>query len=409
MKSDLDGLMAEHGLDAFLVLGGVYNNPIMYYLTNGAKLTSAEVVKRRGEPAVLICGDMERDEAAKSGLTTVSRGHYDLLGILEQEGDRLRAVVRYYAKVLVDLVGLRGNVAVYGNADLGQTLAILGELRRLLPGIEFVGEFDNSIFDRAMLTKDATEIERIRHVAHLTSEIVAETADFLCRHQVREQTLVHRDGQPLTIGDVKREIRRLIAERGLEDPEEVIFAIGRDAGVPHTHGADGDPLVLGRTIVYDIFPREVGGGYFFDMTRTFCLGFAEPEVEAVYADVRGCLETVTAAMQPNGLCRDYQNLACDYFEARGHPTIRSDRQTQSGYVHSLGHGLGLQLHARPTFSHLDSNPDRIVPGSVFTVEPGLYYPERGFGVRIEDVLWLDEAGQFHNLTEYPRELVIELQ
>lgn len=409
MKSDLDRLMAEHGLDAFIVLGRAHNNPIMYYMTNGAKLTAAEVVKRRGEPAVLIHGDMERDEAAKSGLVTRSRSDYDFIGILQQEGDRRRAMVRYFAKVIVDLIGVRGNVGVYGTADVGVTLALLSDLRQVLPGIEFVGEADTSIFDIAMMTKDAEEVERIRHVGQRTAEIVAETVDFLRGHAVRDGRLIRRGGRPLTVGDVKREIRRMILERGLEDPEEVIFAIGRDAGVPHSHGEESDELALGKTIVYDIFPREAGGGYFFDMTRTFCLGFADPEVEAVYDDVRGCLETVIAAMQPDGLAREYQELACDYFEARGHPTIRSDRNTLSGYVHSLGHGIGLQLHARPSLSSVGNNEDRLVRGAVFTVEPGLYYPERGFGVRIEDVLYVDENGQFHNLTNYPRDLVIELR
>jgi Xaa-Pro aminopeptidase len=409
MKTDLDRLMAERGLDAFVVLGRVHNNPIMHYMVNGAKMTVAEVVKRRGEPAVLIHGSMERDEAAKSGLVTRSREHYDLIGLMQQEGDRFKAIVRYYAKVLVDLVGLRGNVGVYGSADLGQTLALLAELRQVLPGIEFVGEADLSIFDVAMMTKDADEVARIRRMGQVTAEVVGETVDFLRGHQVHESKLVKRDGEALTIGDVKRAIRRMIMERGVEDAEEVIFAIGRDAGVPHSHGEEGDPLVLGKTIVYDIFPQESGGGYFFDMTRTFCLGYVEPEAEAVYDDVRGCLETVIAAMQPDGLARDYQNLACDYFEQRGHPTIRSDRNTLEGYVHTLGHGIGLQLHSRPSISHIGNNDDRLVRGSVFTVEPGLYYPERGFGVRIEDVLHVDENGQFHNLTNYPRDLVIDLR
>ena len=103
---------------------------------------------------------------------------------------------------------------------------------------------------------------------------------------------VKKDGSALTIGDVKREIRRWFSELNVEDPDGVIFAIGRDAGVPHSSGEDSDVMALGKTIVYDIFPREPGGGYFFDFTRTWCLGFAPPEVEKTYRDVMDVFNTI---------------------------------------------------------------------------------------------------------------------
>ena len=95
-----------------------------------------------------------------------------------------------------------------------------------------------------------------------------------------------KDGTRLTIGDVKRRIRQMLTDENLVDPEDgTIFAIGHDAGVPHSRGTDRDPLKLGQTIVYDIFPAEPGGGYYFDFTRTWCLGYAPPEVEQAYDDV----------------------------------------------------------------------------------------------------------------------------
>jgi Xaa-Pro aminopeptidase len=90
----------------------------------------------------------------------------------------------------------------------------------------------------------------------------------------------------------------------------------------------------------------------------------------------------------------------------GHPTIRSNPSTVEGYVHSLGHGLGLQIHSSPRFrSYLD---DTIERGQVFTVEPGLYYPDRGFGIRIEDTIYVDDNGEFHSLTPFPKDLVIPI-
>ena len=83
----------------------------------------------------------------------------------------------------------------------------------------------------------------------------------------------------------KRRINLWLAERGADNPEGTIFAIGRDAGVPHSTGTASDPLRLGQTIVYDIFPCEAGGGYYYDFTRTWCLGYAPDAVQALYQDV----------------------------------------------------------------------------------------------------------------------------
>ena len=69
MKAQLDALMNTAELDALLILGAGQHNPAMVYLTGGAHLTSAYLVKKRGEPGLLYCGSMERDEAALSGLT----------------------------------------------------------------------------------------------------------------------------------------------------------------------------------------------------------------------------------------------------------------------------------------------------------------------------------------------------
>jgi Xaa-Pro aminopeptidase len=101
-------------------------------------------------------------------------------------------------------------------------------------------------------------------------------------------------------------------------------------------------------------------------------------------------------------------MTCEFFEERGHPTIASDSKTKEGYVHSVGHGLGLAIHEEPRFSDNPSNTDVLRPGHVFTCEPGLYYPERGYGIRIEDVIWIDDEGSVHNLTDFPKELVVEM-
>ena len=78
MKSDLDALMQARNLDAFIVFGNAEHNPPMTYLTGGGHVSHATLIKKRGEEAVLFFGDMERDEAAKSGLKLIPYSKYDM-------------------------------------------------------------------------------------------------------------------------------------------------------------------------------------------------------------------------------------------------------------------------------------------------------------------------------------------
>jgi Xaa-Pro aminopeptidase len=412
MKSDLDLLMQERGYAALLVTGGSAGNPPMFYLTQGAKVGEATIViKKRGEAPVVFANSMEREEAARSGLRVVDLNQYRFADLLKEEkGDRLRATARLYSLILTDL-GVRGPVAALGRRDQGTALALLTAINDLDSGVRIVGEFDKTIFDLATTLKDADEVKRIRAVGRKTVNVVAGTEAFLVSHRARNGYLVKKDGTRLTIGDVKGRINQLLMQEGVVDAEDgTIFAIGRDAGIPHSRGADRHPLALGQTIVYDIFPAEPGGGYFYDFTRTWCLGYAPPAVEQAYQDVLDTFDAVMAALQPGALCSDYQRLACDMLEARGHPTIRKNPETTSGYVHSLGHGVGLRIHEFPRLSDAQGNADRLDPGVVFTVEPGVYYPERKFGVRLEDTVWLNPATQkFEVLAKYPKSLVLPVK
>jgi len=407
MKRDLDRLMEERGLDAIVVSGRMYGNPALYYMANGAGLVGARVLKKRGEERLLLCSPIEREEAAASGLTTVNMSKYDYVGILREKGDQLAATVELYRRIFDDLE-VSGKVGFYGLADQGRAWVLLNTLNERLAGVEVYGDFDVTVIDAARATKDEAEAERVREAGRRTCDVIGQTVEFLQSHSVKDGALVQADGSPLTVGRVHEQINRFIGAQRLEDPEGIIFAIGRDAGVPHNKGNPEDVIELGKTIVFDIFPCEAGGGYFADVTRTFCLGHAPPEVEKVYQDVYECQAKMLAAYEPGAETRRYQQMTCEFFESRGHPTVASDTKTEVGYVHSLGHGLGLAVHEEPRFSDTPDNADVLEPGHIFTCEPGLYYPDRGFGVRIEDDVWIDPQGEVRTLTDFPKELVIKL-
>jgi Xaa-Pro aminopeptidase len=409
MKSDIDRLMEQADLDALLVIGSSAHNPPMAYFTGRAHLTQGYLLKKRGQPAVLFHISMERDEAARTGLQTKDLAEYDMIKLLEQTGgDRNRASSLLLARMLEES-GVRRRLAVYGQVEIGPALSTLRALEQELDGIELVGEAGNtSVLTRARTTKDEGEVERIRRMGRTTVSVVGEVATFLTSHQVKNGLLVDREGKVLTVGEVKRRINLWLAMRDAENPEGTVFALGRDAGVPHSAGADDDPISVGKPIVFDIFPCEAGGGYFYDFTRTWCLGYAPDEVLEIHQDVLEVYRDVYAAMKPDTPCREYQVMTCERFEDRGHPTVLTDSRTRQGYVHSLAHGVGLAVHEGPYFSHIESNTDRLLPGCVITIEPGLYYPDRGLGVRIEDTVWVRPDGSLETLAEYPMDLILRV-
>ncbi len=402
--------MQSYNLDALLVVGSGMHNPAMVYLTGGSSLTNAYLIKKVASDPVLFHTSMERGEAARSGLNTKNLEEYHWDQLLEKAGgDRIQATVSRFQLMFNDIGLTSGRVAVCGQSDAGLAFALFSALQAALPDIKLDGEAGGKLLLAAMATKDQTEVDRIRRMGQITTGVVGQVADFLSSQRVKDQVLIKSDGNPLTIGEVKRQINLWLAERQAENPEGTIFSTGYDAALPHSAGTDGDLLRTGQTIIFDIYPCEVGGGYFYDLTRTWCLGYAPDEALALYEDVLDVYHQVAHSLRPSMPFGKCQELACELFSTRGHPTIREDPLTLEGYVHGVGHGVGLHIHENP-FSRLKSgDKDRLEVGAVITVEPGLYYPQRSLGVRLEDTFWIRPDGKAEVLAEYPHDLILPVK
>jgi Xaa-Pro aminopeptidase len=412
VKSDIDAIMQASNLDALVVFGHAEHNPPMYYFTGGGHVSHAVLIKKRGEAAVLFHGDMERDEAAKSGLRLIPYSKYDYEELVKQANkDHDLAGAMRMELMLKDAGVTSGRVGIYGTYDVGATFGLLMATQKLLPAIEFVGERrEGSIFMKAMETKDESEVERIRRMGKITTEVVGLVREYLTSCDVREdEVLLKEDGTPLTVGDVHSRIRLWVSERGAELPSGFIFAIGRDAGVPHSAGTASDLMQLGKTIVFDIYPAEAGGGYYYDFTRTWSLGYAAPEAQELYDQVKEIFDKLNDNFDLNAPFKNYQRMTCEYFESKGHKTPLNTKAPQEGYVHSLGHGVGLNIHERPFSGLTVGDEQRLAAGVVVTSEPGLYYPERGMGFRIEDTLWVRPDGKIETLAEYPYDFVLPMK
>lgn len=406
MKADIDRLMQERGLDAILIAGGEGYSEVRDYMTNGAHITGGFIVKKAGEDPILIVSGMETEEARKSGYPVRSWNELGYFELARQyEPDTASAI--FWGKCLETAGVLSGKIGLYGRGDINLYIELVRIAAEKLPAYQFVGETGRTLFDRAFLTKDDQEMERIRSVAARTNQVMQAAWDYIASHRASaDQVVVKPDGSPLTIGEVKRFVRSALMERGLEDTG-MIFAQGRDAGFPHSRGEEDMALRLGQSIVFDLFPRELGGGYHHDMTRTWCIGYAPAEVQQAYDDVMQAFDIGLENFGVGKPTYTMQEAVLDFFESKGHPTQRTNSASQDGYVHSLGHGVGLLIHERPSISHLRRD-DIWQVGNAVTIEPGLYYPDRGYGVRVEDMLIITEQGELLSLTPFRKDLVLPL-
>ncbi len=386
MKSDLDRLMSQRQLDVLIIEGadGLSTSSAPWnYMTRHQKLTGF-VIKKRDEKPKILYHPMEQQQAEASGLEPVSFGRWDLKSIAQSTSTRLESATEMWKQIFRDLE-LSGRIGWYGAVDASSLLGLMDSLKRHLPAVEFVGEFESSVLDVARRTKEPDEIAAMEDVGKRTCEVVQRVVDLIKSGSKRNGRLVDAYGEWVTIGTVKKFIRRECDDRDMEvgDP---IFAQGQDAGIPHAHGDEDAVLTLGEPIVFDIYPKCRKTGFYHDMTRTFAIDHASDATQKVYDDVMYAFTTIMKEFKGGERCKKYQDRCCELFKLRGHVTIQDKWPLEEGYNHSLGHGLGLEVHEPLAFSSFADRGDILEPGNVFTHEPGLYYPSKNIGVRIEDTI-----------------------
>ena len=251
---------------------------------------------------------------------------------------------------------------------------------------------DDTVGDiRAVKTDE--EVEYVKQAQKANEASMHAAQDLIESADVRDGTLYH-DGEPLTSERVREEIEVTLLRHGCS-LDETIVACGSDAAIPHDRGSG--PLRADETIIIDIFPRDKETKYHADMTRTFVKGEASEDAREFYDLTREALDAAFDALEPGATGEEVHDAVCDVYEDAGPPTLRSDPTTETGFIHSTGHGVGLDVHEGPAVS--TGATDELKPGHIVTIEPGLYDPEIG-GVRLEDIVVVTEDG-YENFTDYP--------
>jgi len=396
-QGELDRALAASGCDALLVLASSARDPDLAPFVGPVHVHNSFLIARqRGEAAFGYLSPMERDEAARSGLRLLTPEALDVARWAREGApeDVLLANVLERALLLAGVApGMRLALAGHAGAGLVQSVcAQLGESQwTFVPGHHLLLDVRKG--------KTEAEVAEIRRVAAATCEAMRAVANVLAAATVRDGELwVHE--HRLHAAVLRFTVRGAFALHGLEQPEGNIVAAGADAGVPHTSGGDERVLLGGESIVVDLYPK---GSLFADCTRTFCVGRPPAALADAHAAVREVLAAAHAAALPGERGWTMQEAACARLAERGWPTPISQPGTTRGYVHGLGHGVGFDLHEYPSFRRHAGPEGTLGVGDVFTLEPGLYDPEAGFGVRLEDLVTLGNDGP-ENLTPLPYDL-----
>jgi Xaa-Pro aminopeptidase len=403
VRSDLDRLMHERGLGGLVVLAHDRYSPAMHYAI-GQRLHHGIYFRGAGGRAHLIHDPMERDQAAAVGCDHSTFAQHGYMAMTEREGSSVRALGRLIGDTCATL-GMSGPVAFYGETSIGAAYQIIERAIEVHPELS-VDRTLPDLLSVARTTKELDEIEAIRRASRGGVAAIERLRTHLSSLKRDGDHFRANGSGTVKLGDLRRLIREVFLEHGLGEDGESIISQGRDAGVPHNRGNDDEPLTAGRPLLVDIFPGEAGGGYHTDLTRTFCLGPAPEPLKRLYGDVHDAFQLAMETLAVGKPCRAPQERVCELFEERGHATLRTSETTEEGYVHGLGHGVGLAVHEAPRLGGPPSNTQALEPGMVVSVEPGLYYPSRGLGVRIEDLVLVRPDGTFENLTPAPYDLEI---
>ena len=397
--------MEKRGIKSLIVFGDSTNgNPDLCYLVGSSLPRGGIYLKRIDKDPVLVVSNIDLGNARQGGikkLKTYTDYGYEKINA---KYDREEARTRFYEKLIRE-EGLRGPFVIGGKNELANSLLLVDSLRHR--GVKIVGEKSPTIVEAARETKDDWEIERLREMGRKTARVVEKTLEFLRKGKPRQGKIIHQ-GKPLTAGRVKRLIGRLLADSGIIAPEDTIFAPGKSSADPHNRGADEDPVIPGEPIVFDIFPQEPDG-YFFDCTRTYSYGSPTPRIKDMYDSVLEAQNLALDIIHEGASCKDVMLSVCNAFEGRGYPTARqlatgkaskgAADARQRGFIHSLGHGVGLTIGERPYLSISSDYP--LTKGMAVTVEPGLYDPRWG-GVRLEDIVIVGSPSQ--NLTYLAKDM-----
>jgi Xaa-Pro aminopeptidase len=324
-------------------------------------------------------------------------------------------VLDYFAFGYRELVAGGMPFAEAGREAEARAVRQIGIEEAIVPGDFPLGLGDRLRQDGVVLTVDDTavnlrrrakapaEIDGIRAAVRAAEAGMMAACELLARSEPTADGQLQVNGKLLLAEDVREVLRTACADHGAPCPPDVIVAsVWQGEG----HEPGSGPLPAGLPIQIDIWPRHEASACWADMARTFMVGDPASEHADLIAEqarhVRSALTQAQAAVRPGITGRELFDAACDLFESAGYLTQRTAQADGDvdGFQHSLGHGVGLEVHEPPPLGIAGHDP--LVAGDVLAIEPGLWDRRVG-GVIFEDLVLVTENGG-EPLTRFPYDL-----
>ena len=234
--------------------------------------------------------------------------------------------------------------------------------RELEKTIDFIAT--DGIIEDLREIKEDKEILALKKALKITAETFA--------------SLKRRLRPEATEESISRYIKAAFIKKGADGHSfEPIVAIPPSSSRPH-YTARAKKLGHNKAILVDMGARL--RGYNSDLTRVCRLGKISSKFVSIYDILLGAQKCAIERIRPGAKISDIDLAARQYIDRKGLGKF---------FGHALGHGVGLEIHERPTISH--NNPDFLKEGMVFTIEPGIYIPGLG-GLRIEDMVCVNKKG-----------------
>jgi Xaa-Pro aminopeptidase len=372
----LSKAIRKSGADAYVIYASSRDTD-MKYLTHFTTSDPFVFIKKPGEPGVIIVSQMETGRASREATATVmTRTQAGLPEILKTEQDPYRAT----AKMIAGQVGKK--ILVPPNFPIALATA-MSEYCTIV--------VDGGTIQLMRAKKSKIELILMNKVQKVTEKAM-DRAVSLIRSTSVKKGILHIGQNPLTSEHVKFSMHSLLLEHGCSAVDTIV-SCGEDTAVPHISGSG--PLKSDEPIVIDLFPVDEKSGYYADMTRTVVKGEPSKDIREMYDALREAKQLGISRVKAGVSGADIHLAVVDFFNERGYET------DTRGFIHNLGHGVGLQVHELPTIGPAGK---ALESGNVITIEPGLYYPGIG-GVRLEDIGAVTAKG-FNSFTAFPEELIL---
>jgi len=396
LRGDLDNILTEKGAEALLLYSDSFRDANIYYLTKFLAPDPFIFLKRVDADPILVVSQMEYSRAQKQSIikTVKSYVDYNYLQVVKTAKEPQLGAMKFIAKVAEKELGMGTKICVPPDFPVKAADVLREEGLTINPMF--------GVVEKARETKDIQEVEEIRAVQEVTEKATTEAIELIANADIGVNKTLLVNGEPLTVGRLKSFFGHRLLDNGCLIEEDIIVACGPKTSDPHYVGEPEDELKADQPIILDIYPRSIQKRYWTDMTRTIVKGRASDKLKKMFKTVSEAKNASLDAIQAGALGSHVYDVCCDVLEKAGYETTRGGKKITKGMPHSLGHGVGLQIHESPRMSELYTSP--LKAHSIVTVEPGLYDPDIG-GVRLEDIIEVTKSG-YNNLTRMETQLEI---